>query len=116
MLQISRTSLYHNSLPSALKLQYGTLSSEVQNLESWYSFKSHLTQNISKYHKYFYVGERQWQSYHARLRTEISMYFRKTFLHPPPPALLRSGKQLPVFLWMSIRYIETTSTICTVAL
>ena len=45
----TRTSLYHNSfLPSALSL-WNTLPSEVQNLESLYSFKTHLTQNISKY-------------------------------------------------------------------
>ena len=68
----ARTSQYFSSfLPSSLR-EWNTLPEEQRNATTVTSFKYQLNQPRSSIPKFYYVGERQTQIFHTRLRTKCS--------------------------------------------
>ena len=68
----ARTSQYFSSfLPSSIR-EWNTLPEEQRNATTVTSFKYQLNQPRSSIPKFYYVGERQTQIFHTRLRTKCS--------------------------------------------
>jgi hypothetical protein len=122
----TRTTLYQNAfLPTALN-KWNALPTEVQNLRSLFAFKSHLRRSSSSCPIYFYEGDRKWQIFHARLRTECSSLNQHLFkknISPSPLCQCGIVESNYHFFFECHRYadsrasfLNTISTICSATL
>ena len=76
----ARTSQYANSfLPSTIR-NWNSLSIEVSQSDSLTTFKNHLNKNRTTVPKHFYIGSRQFQILHTRLRANCSSLNNDLFL------------------------------------
>ena len=64
-------SYYYSFLPSVIRA-WNDLSTELKNATSLFSFKRLLNNDVIKVPDFYLHGERKWQIYHARLRTNCS--------------------------------------------
>lgn len=69
--QASSQQYYNSFLPTAVR-DWNDLSEEIRNVPNLLSLKKKLNENLCAPPKYYYVGQRSGQIYHARLRTHCS--------------------------------------------
>ena len=77
---VSHTNQYfHSFLPSAIR-EWNTLSEDIRNVDTVESFKRRINQDMITIPKHFYMGSRQLQILHTRLRTGCSSLNNDLFL------------------------------------